>query len=84
MYISIENIIKIGILIIQILFYIIIFFKFHKIKGNKSLTLTDIVNKGKELFTKYIGTINISKLISDKLQEPKPDKPPQDLNNEDK
>lgn len=62
--ISIDNIIKIGILLIQIIFYVIIFFKLHKIKSTTPLTLADLITKGKELFTKYIGTLDENAVIS--------------------
>lgn len=78
MYISIDNIIRIGILIIQIAFYIIIFFKLHKLKGDKPASITEILKKGAELFNKYIGTIDINKILSLK------DKQNKEPDNEDK
>lgn len=78
MYISIDNIIRIGILIIQIAFYILIFFKLHKLKGDKPASITEILKKGAELFNKYIGTIDINKILSLK------DKQNKEPDNEDK
>lgn len=78
MYISIDNIIRIGILIIQIAFYIIIFFKLHKLKGDKPASITERLKKGAKLFNKYIGTIDINKILSLK------DKQNKEPDNEDK
>lgn len=66
MYISIDNIIRIIIILIQVIFYLIIFFKLHKLKKDTPLSLADILAKGKEIFTQIIGKVNGDKVI-DKL-----------------
>lgn len=61
---SIPDIIRIVLTILQICLYLIIFFKLHKLKGNKPASITEILKKGAELFNKYIGTIDINKILS--------------------
>lgn len=75
---SISDIIRIILTILQICLYLIIFFKLHKLKGNKPASITELLKKGGELFNKYIGTLDINKILSLK------DKQNKEPDNEDK
>lgn len=67
MTISIPDLIRLCVTILQIVLYLIIFFKLHRLKGNKSnqtsFNIPNLLNKGKELFKKYVGEIDITKLL---------------------
>lgn len=58
MFIPVELIFEIAKQLIQIIVYIVIFFKLHKLKGDSPMSITDILKKGKELFTQYIGKLD--------------------------